>query len=98
MSDVNEFFRQQLVGEIKKYSPDFTDVVPSAASIASASTAYTQVLNGSASGSAATTISSPVVTFTTPALATWGLYHFDVSATLSDGQDLKARYVIQVDA
>lgn len=100
MSDVQMFYRSQLTGEIKKYSPDFSEVIPTGASIpsGSAATTYTQILNGSASGSAATTVDATgtVPTFTTPALSTIGAYAFTVSASLSDGQVRKALYVIKV--
>ena len=102
MSDVQTFWRKQLTGEVKKYSPDFTAVIPTGASIpsGSAATTYSQTYNGSAAGSAATTVDATgtIPTFTTPALSTTGLYQFLVAASMSDGQVRKALYVIQVDA
>lgn len=100
MSDVQIFHRSQLTGEIKKYSPDFSEVIPTGASIPTgqASTTYVQIVNGSASGSAATVVDATglVPTFTTPALSTTGAYAFTVAASTSDGQVLKALYVIKV--
>lgn len=97
MSTFQTFYDTQLTAEVKKYTPDFTAFLPTGGSVASASTAYTQTYNGSASGSCATTVTASAATFTTPALSATGLYQFVVSATLSDSQVRKAVYVVRVD-
>jgi len=101
-ADVQIFYRRQLTGEIKKYSPLFSAVIPTGASIpsGSAATSYTQTYNGSASGSCVTSVDATgtIPTFTTPALSAVGVYAFTVTASLSDGQVRKAIYYVGVDA
>ncbi len=79
------FWDTQLSGELKKYTVDLTEFLPTGGSVASASSGYAQTFNGSAAGSMATSVTTPYVTFTTPSL-TAGVYTMGGSATLSDGQ------------
>ena len=101
-SDVQIFFRRQLTSEIKKYSPDFSAVLPTGASIpsGSAATTYTTSFLGSGSGSCTTSVNAAgtIPTFTTPALSAVGVYIFTVSASLSDNQVRRAIYYVSVDA
>lgn len=93
------FWDVQLTSEVKKYSIDFGPFIPTGASVASGSTSYTQQYNGSASGTATTSITGgSIATFTAPALTTTGYYLFTTSVTLSDSQVRKALYGIRVDA
>lgn len=98
MSDVFHFVRYQAAGEAKAYSPDFSRVIPTGASIpaGSAAVTYTQTYGGASSGSVPAVVSPTgvIVTYITPALAV-GAYRFIVSASLSDGQVRWAVYDIQ---
>lgn len=90
------FWDTQLNGEIKKYTVDLTEFLPTSASVVSASSGYAQTFNGSSSGSMATTVTNPYVTFTTPSLTT-GVYTLGGSATLSDGQIRAFKVFVHVD-
>lgn len=91
------FYDTQMTAELKKYTVDLTEFLPTSASIAGASAWYAQTFGGSTSGSMATSVTSPYVTFTTPSLTT-GLWTLGASAALSDGQIRKALVIVRVDA
>lgn len=91
------FYDTQLNGELKKYTVDMTEFLPSGGSVASASSGYAQSFNGSSSGSMSTSVTSPYVTFTTPSFSS-GLYTLGGSATLSDGQVRAFKIIVHVPA
>lgn len=99
MTTLQTFYDTQFTSEVKKYSVDLEQFIPAGGSVSSGSCNYTQTFNGSASGSAAVSITGgSILTFTTPALSTAGVYEFLSSVTLSDSQIRKVLYVIRFDA
>lgn len=94
---VASFSDTQITSEVKKYSTNFGDFIPAGGSVVSASTAYAQTFNGSASGSCSTAVTGgSIVTFTSPALAATGTYTYTVSATLTDSQIRIAEWYVVV--
>lgn len=93
------YWDTQYTGETRIYTIDISGFIPAGASATGGSTTYAQTYNGSASGSAATTITGgSALSFTTPAFSAVGQYTFTASASLSDGQLRKLVYIIRVDA
>lgn len=96
---VASFFDTQRTSEVKKYSTDFGDFIPSGASVVSASANYAQSFGGTASGSCVTSVTGgSIVTHTSPALSLTGAYAFTISATLTDNQIRKAIWYVTISA
>jgi hypothetical protein len=98
MTTYQVFYDTQLTSEVKKYSTDLDQFIPAAGSVVSGSCTYTQTFNGTATGSAAVSITGGSIgTFTSPALSGTGVYQFVTSYTLSDSQIRKTVHLVHID-
>lgn len=103
MPTEQNFFDTQGKAELKKYTVDFTEFIPSGASVSGANASYRQTFSGTGgslgSGTCATSVSGgSAVTATTPALNDTGSYALTIGASLSDGQYRTAYWYVRVDA
>lgn len=96
---VASFYDTQYLYEVKKYSTDFGDFIPTGGSVVSASANYAQTFGGTASGSCVTSVTGgSIVTFVSPALSVAGTYTYSASATLTDGQVRRANWYVTISA
>ena len=85
---------QQAMSEVKDYFIDFTESLPTGATVSSATATHTPP-SGSAS-SPAVAVASPVVTVTFGPLSVTGDHRVDILATLSDGEKPLVRLWVPV--
>lgn len=104
MTDSPSYFATQFTAEAKKYSYDFSQLVPGASIAASgASGSFAQSFGytgGSVPGSAgscAVSAAGAVVTLTTPILTQAGAYTLTAAAALSDGSLREVNWYVRVD-
>jgi len=91
------FYDTQLVGEIKKYSADLDEFVPSGGSVSALSGSYAY-RTGSPSGSVAASVTGGSIGTLTFTAASTGVVYLDAySATMTDNQARRVRWVIRVD-
>lgn len=85
---------QQSTLEIKRYTADFTNDLPTGGTVASGTTTHTPPSGGASTPTIS--VSSPYVYATLPAQAVLGLHYLDILATFSDGQKAEQRIPIEV--
>lgn len=89
-----ESTQQQTTNEIKTYTADFTNQLPTGGTI-SAGTATHTPPSGTAS-SVTISVTSPYVYATLPAQTVTGIHYLDILATFSDGDEQEKRIPINV--
>lgn len=97
MTTYQTFYDTQLIGEIKKYSADLDQFIPSGGSTTAISGSYAY-RTGSPSGSVAASVTGGSIGTLTFTATSAGVVYLDgYGATMTDSQSRRVRWVIRVD-
>jgi hypothetical protein len=94
MATIHEATIQQSTGEIRKWTADFTDDLPSAVTVSSGTATHTPPSGAAATPTIATT--STTVTATIGTLSVTGIHYLDIQATYSNSEKSEVRIAFTV--